>query len=62
MLLQTSSSGKSRAWQLYDPFSQELVWANEGDLLARTELPFANKTNRRITRIALPMLNSAQRF
>lgn len=54
MLLQLQIQGKTRAWQLYDPFSDELVWANEGDLLARTELPFADKYNRRITRIALP--------
>ncbi len=54
VLLQTQLSGKTRALQLYNPFSQELVWANEGILLARVELPFGNKTNRRITRIALP--------
>jgi hypothetical protein len=54
VMLQTSTSGKTRAWQLYDPVTQELVWANEGDLLARTELPFANKVNRRLTRIVLP--------
>lgn len=54
VLLQTSTSGKTRAWQLYDPLTQELVWANEGDLLARVELPFANKVNRRLTRIVLP--------
>jgi hypothetical protein len=54
VLLQLSVSGKSRAWQLYDPFTAELVWANEGDLLARAELPFANKANRRLTRIVLP--------
>ena len=55
VLLQLSVSGKSRAWQLYDPFTAELVWANEGDLLARAELPFANKVNRRLTRIVLPL-------
>lgn len=54
VLLQLNTSGKSRAWQLYDPFSAELVWANEGDLLAKAELPFANKVNRRLTRIVLP--------
>ena len=54
VLLQSQVSGKNRAWQLYDPFTAELVWANEGDLLARTELPFANKVNRRLTRIVLP--------
>ena len=45
-----------RAWQIYDPFSGELYWVNEGDLLQRTELPFSIKTNRRITRIALPLV------
>jgi hypothetical protein len=54
LLLQVSVSGKTRAWQLYDPLSQELVWANEGDLLAKAELPFSNKVNRRLTRVALP--------
>ncbi len=54
VLLQLNTSGKNRAWQLYDPFSAELVWANEGDLLAKAELPFANKANRRLTRIVLP--------
>ena len=54
LALQLAPAGRSRAWQLYDPFSNELVWANEGDLLARLELPFSNKFHRRITRIALP--------
>jgi len=54
VLMQLSISGKSRAWQLYDPFSSELLWANEGSLLAKLELPFANKQNRRLTRIVLP--------
>lgn len=54
VLMQLNTSGKNRAWQLYDPFTAELVWANEGDLLARAELPFANKVNRRLTRIVLP--------
>lgn len=54
LLLQLNTSGRNRAWQLYDPFSRELVWANEGDLLAKAELPFANKMNRRLTRIVLP--------
>ncbi|MEW5739955.1 MAG: hypothetical protein AB1938_13570 [Myxococcota bacterium] len=54
LMLQTNTSGKTRAWQLYDPLTQELVWTNEGDLLAKAELPFANKVNRRLTRIVLP--------
>lgn len=54
VLMQLNTSGKARAWQLYDPFSSELLWANEGDLLAKAELPFANKVNRRLTRIVLP--------
>lgn len=54
VLLQLNTSGKTRALQLYDPFSSELLWANEGDLLATNELPFANKMNRRLTRIVLP--------
>ncbi len=54
LALQHSSSGKTKAWQLYDPLSRELVWTNEGDLLLARELPFANKAHRRITRVALP--------
>lgn len=54
VLLQLSTSGKNRAYQLYDPLTQELVWANEGDLLMGRELPFNNKVNRRVTRMALP--------
>jgi hypothetical protein len=55
LMLQLSVSGKSRAYQLYDPFAHELVWANEGTLLSRTELPFDDKANRRITRVVLPI-------
>jgi hypothetical protein len=54
VLLQLSTSGKSRAWQLFDPMSSELVWVNEADLLAKLELPFANTMNRRLTRVVLP--------
>lgn len=59
LLLQASTTGKTRAWQLYDPLSSELMWANEGDLLARAELPFANKAMRRLTRMVLPAARSA---
>lgn len=62
LLLQTSVSGKSRAWQLYDPFSRELVWANEGDLLTAKELPFENKALRRLTRLVLPQSQRAMSF
>ena len=58
ILLQLSTFSGKRAWQIYDPFSGERVWVSEGDLLARTELPFSIKTNRRITRIALPLATS----
>jgi hypothetical protein len=58
LILQVSTAGKSRAFQLHDPHSQETVWVNEGDLFARTELPFANKSLRRITAIALPVNRS----
>ncbi len=54
VLLQVAPSGKSRSWQLYDPYTAELVWAHENDILAKVELPFANKSNRRLTRIFLP--------
>jgi hypothetical protein len=57
LMLQVQTTGKSRAFQMHDPFTQETVWVNEGDLLARTELPFATKTHRRITAIALPILD-----
>ncbi len=59
VMLQTSTSNGKRAWQIYDPFSGELYWVSEGDLLARTELPFSIKTNRRITRIALPAVSAS---
>ena len=55
VMLQVSTSGKTRAFQLYDPFAAELVWANEGTLLSRTELPFDDKANRRLTRVVLPL-------
>jgi hypothetical protein len=58
VILQVQHSGKSRAYQLFDVVSQEIAWINEGDLLARTELPFSSKTNRRITRVALPSSRS----
>lgn len=58
LLLQTSVSNGKRAWQLYDPISGELYWVSEGDLTGRHELPFSIKTNRRITRIALPLVKA----
>ncbi len=54
LVLQLNAGEKSRAWQLHDPFTQATYWAHEGDLLARNELPFADKALRRITRILLP--------
>ncbi len=59
LMLQTATSSGKRTWQLYDPFSGELHWVSEGDLLSRSELPFSIKTNRRITRIALPMVKAS---
>ena len=59
VLMQAQVSGKTRAWQLYELTTQELFWANEGVLLARAELPFSNKANRRITRFALPSIRSS---
>jgi hypothetical protein len=55
VLLQAAVSGPTRAWQLFDPLTRELVWASELDLLAGKELPFANKANRRLTRMVLPI-------
>lgn len=57
VMLQVSKSGHTRAFQLYDPVSQEVRWTNEGNLVARVELPFSDKALKRITRIALPLLN-----
>lgn len=54
LFLQVQADGSGRAFELYDPMEQEAVWANEADLIARAELPFADKSNRRITSIALP--------
>lgn len=56
LMLQSSASGATRAYQLYEPFSQELVWANEKTLLSKGELPFDNKALRRFLRVALPSL------
>jgi hypothetical protein len=54
LVLQLSVSGANRPFQLYEPFSQELVWANERDLVTKGELPFDNKSLRRLLRVALP--------
>lgn len=54
VFMQLITTGKTRAFQLYDPFTSELLWVNETDLLVKSELPFANKMNRRLTRIVLP--------
>ena len=59
VMLQTSMANGKRAWQIYDPFSGELYWVSEGELIARTELPFSIKTNRRITRVALPLVKAS---
>ncbi len=54
LMLQGSTSGATRAYQLYEPSSQELVWANEKTILSKGELPFDNKALRRFLRVALP--------
>ncbi len=54
LLLQTSRTARSRAFQLHDPFANETVWANEKDLAGRKELPFSGKQCRRITKVWLP--------
>lgn len=54
VLLQVSTAGRTRAFQLYDPTSRELCWANERDLVLGQELPFDDKVNRRLTRVVLP--------
>lgn len=56
LFLQVQTSGRNRAYQLFDPVAQESVWANEGDLLNRIELPFSEKAHRRVTALALPRL------
>lgn len=56
LMLQLHVSGRTRAFQLHDPFAQEVVWVNEADLLAGKELPFSDKVLRRLTAIALPTL------
>lgn len=55
LILQVQPAGKSRSFQLHDPFSAETVWAHERDLLARLELPFKDKRNRRLTAVSLPV-------
>jgi hypothetical protein len=53
IILQVRAAQKTRAFQLYEPVSNEVVWMNEGDLLAGRELAFRNKANRRLTRVIL---------
>ncbi len=62
VILQERPAGSSRAFQLHDPFSNETVWANERDLLARNELPFASKAFRRITGLTLPSAAESARL
>jgi hypothetical protein len=54
LVMQTSGLGRHRAFQLYEPFSHDLIWANEKDLLGNRELAFENKALRRLLRVALP--------
>ena len=54
LMLQVSTASATRAFQLYEPFAQELVWANEKTLLTGGELPFENKALRKFLRVALP--------
>jgi hypothetical protein len=54
LVLQVSTSGATRAFQLYEPMSQSLIWANEKDLLSKGELPFDDKSLRRLLRVVLP--------
>lgn len=54
LFLQVQPAGKGRSFQLHDPAAGETVWAHERDLLARLELPFTDKRNRRITAVSLP--------
>jgi hypothetical protein len=54
LVLQVSTAGANRAFQLYEPLSQALIWANEKDLLAKGELPFDDKSLRRLLRLVLP--------
>jgi hypothetical protein len=54
LVLQVSTAGANRAFQLYEPFSQALVWANERDLVLKGELPFDDKSLRRLLRVVLP--------
>lgn len=61
LVLQTQLAGQSRAFQLYEPTSQELIWANEKDLLSKGELPFDNKALRRLVRVALPVSRGGSR-
>jgi hypothetical protein len=55
LILQVQPAGKGRSFQLHDPFAGETVWAHEKDLLARLELPFKDKRNRRITAMSFPV-------
>ncbi len=56
VLLQVNESGGQRSWQLFDPRLNRLYRATEADLLSGKELPFADKANRRLTRLIIPQL------
>jgi hypothetical protein len=56
LLLQLQFSGKSRVFQVHNPFDHQTVWIHEGDFRAGRELPLSDKALRRITAVALPEL------
>ena len=62
LMLQEKPVGSTRAFQLHDPFTGETVWANERDLLGRSELPFSAKMYRRITALTLPAAPESARL
>jgi len=54
VLLQMTTSGTTRAFQLHEPTGAETVWINEGDLLRRADLRLSARSLRQLTAVALP--------
>jgi hypothetical protein len=54
LILQMDGEGSRRAFQLHDPFANETIWVNQRDLVAGRELPFEDRSLRRVTCMAVP--------
>ena len=55
IFLQVAGDAARKAFQIHDPFANETVWVNHRDLESARELPFEDKTLRRVTGVLLPV-------